>query len=95
MALINHSCSPNASVILYSPRQMVVRAACDMEAGEEVTITYAGPTVAAPIAVRREYLRKGFGFTCTCPRCLVEQDYEMEPVGEAGQVSHVPVLPLA
>lgn len=86
MALINHACSPNASVILYSQRQLVIRAARDIEEGDEVTITYAGPAAAAPIQVRRDYLRKGFGFTCQCHCCLTEQDYEEELVGKAAQV---------
>jgi hypothetical protein len=91
MALINHSCAPNATVVLYSERQLVIRAATDIQEGDEVTITYAGPTAAAPIAIRRDYLRKGFNFTCQCSRCLIEQDYEEEPVGKAAQVHLMPV----
>ena len=43
-ALINHSCAPNASSLVLGGR-MVVRAACALQQGEEVCITYLGAEV--------------------------------------------------
>ncbi|GFH31966.1 hypothetical protein HaLaN_31106, partial [Haematococcus lacustris] len=39
--------------------------------------------VGAPVGVRRQALQQGWGFRCECSRCLVDQDYEQEPLGLA------------
>lgn len=132
MALINHACCPNASVLVLvpggnspssrngdsnssrsgnndsgssssstpllevarvshgtaagpdpPPALMLVRAAAAIPCGEEVLITYCGSAVGAPVGVRRQALQQGWGFRCECSRCLVDQDYEQEPLGQA------------
>ncbi|GFH14221.1 predicted protein [Haematococcus lacustris] len=62
---------------------MLVRAAAAIPCGEEVLITYCGSAVGAPVALRRQALQQGWGFRCDCSRCLVDQDYEQEPLGQA------------
>ncbi|GFH30855.1 predicted protein [Haematococcus lacustris] len=62
---------------------MLVRAAAAIPCGEEVLITYCGSAVGAPVGVRRQALQQGWGFRCECSRCLVDQDYEQEPLGQA------------
>ncbi|KAL6758109.1 hypothetical protein V8C86DRAFT_1549255 [Haematococcus lacustris] len=65
------------------PALMLVRAAAAIPCGEEVLITYCGSAVGAPVGVRRQALQQGWGFRCECSRCLVDQDYEQEPLGQA------------
>jgi hypothetical protein len=46
----------------------VVRAAEDIPAGQAVSVSYLGPQLFAPAAVRQEELRQQWGFECGCAR---------------------------
>lgn len=69
-ALINHDCAPNAYWI-HEGKQLRIGAARDIQAGEEITISYrTSPTfVERQFALQRDYL-----FTCTCKLCRVGAD---------------------
>ncbi|WIA18501.1 hypothetical protein OEZ85_009954 [Tetradesmus obliquus] len=73
-AMINHACCPNAHALLIGDR-LVVRAAEDIAAGQQVTLSYLGPQLFAPAAVRQEELRQQWGFDCGCARCKAEARY--------------------
>jgi hypothetical protein len=65
---INHACMPNAQFHT-RPEYLThwIQAVRPINRSEEITIAYSSPL--APYADRQQYLRNGFGFTCTCPRC--------------------------
>ena len=70
LGLLNHSCAPNAFVVVISNRA-VVRAATAIPAGGEVTVTYLGKQGAQPRTARRDMLQRLYGFECNCVRCQV------------------------
>ncbi|TVY68677.1 SET domain-containing protein [Lachnellula suecica] len=68
---INHSCRPNA-VHSWNPllNQETVYAVRPIKAGEEITLSYhAG----GPSNTRKEILKEGFGFDCTCEICSLPE----------------------
>ncbi|SJL08482.1 uncharacterized protein ARMOST_11846 [Armillaria ostoyae] len=68
LSRINHSCPPNTHRKFYmSPFSMQLRAARDIEAGEEIFINYTG--ILRPAAERAEDLWI-YGIKCTCRACL-------------------------
>ncbi|KAK3902721.1 hypothetical protein C8A05DRAFT_43902 [Staphylotrichum tortipilum] len=74
LAMINHSCVPNA-FIGFDKRTAVLRAARPIEEGEEITISYIDNNL--PRAARHEALRL-YHFTCDCLRCKDDLDvYEV------------------
>lgn len=68
-ALFNHSCAPNMAKVLLRD-WVFLRAARDVEAGEELTQFYCD--VRMPADMRQKELRDLFGFTCNCRRCAFE-----------------------
>ncbi|GFR51322.1 hypothetical protein Agub_g13687 [Astrephomene gubernaculifera] len=74
-ALLNHSCCPNASVLLVGGA-MYVRAGRALLQGEEVTVSYlGGKGLFQDVAERRRQLRGSHGFICCCPRCIMEHEH--------------------
>jgi len=74
-AMLNHSCAPNAinyPLHLSGRGLMVVRAARDIAAGDEVTISYVGADQLLPLRQRRRALKDAFAFECGCGRCAAE-----------------------
>ncbi|GAX76542.1 hypothetical protein CEUSTIGMA_g3988.t1 [Chlamydomonas eustigma] len=71
-SLLNHSCLPNA-VHYTIGSTMVVRATQLLMPGDEVCVSYLGTEDHAPAAVRKKVLSERFGFTCQCPRCVLEE----------------------
>jgi hypothetical protein len=68
---INHSCRPNA-VHSWNPLLNVetVYAVRPIKSGEEITLSYhAG----GPSTTRKEILKEGFGFDCTCEICSLPE----------------------
>lgn len=68
VARINHSCAPNAANVWdpLSGGNRVIWASRDIEAGEEVLVSYA--PLLRDTAARRERLRQ-YGFECACEVC--------------------------
>ncbi|CDJ33227.1 uncharacterized protein EMH_0052570 [Eimeria mitis] len=54
----------------HAPVLRKVRALRSIDAEEEVTVSYIDE--ALPLHERRQMLQKHYGFSCTCPRCVVE-----------------------
>ncbi|GAX80730.1 hypothetical protein CEUSTIGMA_g8165.t1 [Chlamydomonas eustigma] len=77
VAMINHSCAPNALRVLLGDR-MLVRATRNLLKGEEVTLSYLslpGPGQGlefSPVNERRRMLQDSHGFECNCYRCKLE-----------------------
>lgn len=73
-SLINHSCHRNASRLVVGDA-MIIHAAADICAGEEITITYVD--VLAPLRLRQEASQAmKFGFSCNCRRCVLEKSID-------------------
>lgn len=47
----------------------VVRAAVDIPSGQELSLSYLGPQLFAPAAVRQQELQQQWEFHCSCNRC--------------------------
>ncbi|KAK0433423.1 hypothetical protein EV421DRAFT_1997324 [Armillaria borealis] len=68
LSRVNHSCSPNTHRKFYMTSfSMQLRAARDIEEGEEIFTTYTG--ILRPTAERAEALLP-YGIKCTCRACL-------------------------
>ncbi|KAK5136508.1 hypothetical protein LTR08_002852 [Meristemomyces frigidus] len=65
--LLNHSCDPNAEAV-WNPEtgRLVVRAICDFEASEEITIPYVS------LLAARADRWVDLGFHCMCEACRME-----------------------
>ncbi|KAG6542139.1 hypothetical protein Mapa_016491 [Marchantia paleacea] len=74
-SFINHSCLPNASRV-HVGDAMMIYASRDLEAGEEVCLPYFD--ILSPLPQRREKGLAGWGFTCKCPRCKLEETLQSE-----------------
>ena len=55
-----------------SELMMLIRAATELEAGQEVTIAYTGSFTTSPLSKRRQLLQSSYGFACSCARCTAE-----------------------
>ncbi|KAI0154847.1 SET domain-containing protein [Xylariaceae sp. FL1272] len=71
LAMINHSCIPNAFVQL-SGRQAIVHASQEIKKDQEIEISYID--YASPRSTRQEALKERYHFTCPCPRCKEDLD---------------------
>ncbi|KAK4430015.1 putative protein lysine methyltransferase SET5 [Sesamum alatum] len=69
-SFINHSCDPNVRR-LHVGDHVVVHAARDVKAGEELTLAYFD--VLSPLNNRRE-MANNWGFLCRCKRCKFEDN---------------------
>eukprot|EP00746_Dinoflagellata_sp_MGD_P140942 gnl/MRDRNA2_/MRDRNA2_74118_c0_seq1.p1 gnl/MRDRNA2_/MRDRNA2_74118_c0~~gnl/MRDRNA2_/MRDRNA2_74118_c0_seq1.p1 ORF type:complete len:549 (-),score=82.75 gnl/MRDRNA2_/MRDRNA2_74118_c0_seq1:479-2074(-) len=70
-SLINHDCSPNCNRLPVGSF-VVVRAARDLLAGEELTVYYND--IRSPRSVRGSELQRKWGFVCRCRRCEFESN---------------------
>ncbi|KAM0330055.1 hypothetical protein ACHAQA_004226 [Verticillium albo-atrum] len=70
LAMVNHSCVPNA-VVAFSGRRAFLRALREIEEGEEIEISYIDYTQS--LEHRRKALELYF-FECVCPRCKEDLD---------------------
>ncbi|CAE7262252.1 SET5 [Symbiodinium pilosum] len=70
-SFINHSCCPNVQRVILHDR-MVVRAAQDLQAGEELVDSYV--QVLQPVHRRRSELERSYRFRCNCDRCVLESE---------------------
>ncbi|KAK7752438.1 hypothetical protein SLS62_005591 [Diatrype stigma] len=75
LAMVNHSCVPNAFV-QFSGRRAILRAYRAIKEGEEVEISYIECTLHR--SHRQQALKSGYHFDCICPRCSEDLDvYEV------------------
>ncbi|KAI2462831.1 hypothetical protein F4781DRAFT_441657 [Annulohypoxylon bovei var. microspora] len=65
LAMINHSCMPNA-YISFSGRKAILHANQDIKEGEEITISYTNNPYRTG---RRYHLSTHYYFKCECPKC--------------------------
>ncbi|KAF8890645.1 hypothetical protein BD779DRAFT_1643693 [Infundibulicybe gibba] len=76
IALINHSCIPNAAVVFpgkpASGSVMQVTALREILPGEEIVTSYIDTTVSR--LQRRKILQETYNFTCECNLCTAEGD---------------------
>ncbi|KAG5898028.1 hypothetical protein JTB14_001740 [Gonioctena quinquepunctata] len=78
IALLNHSCSPNAVVIVFS-EYVVVKCLKPIKAGEEITICYSEVSALMTVNERQLITREILGFTCQCSFCEFEKTSNEAP----------------
>jgi len=88
-AFINHSCQPNA-VLIVQPNQVYLRALSLIEAGDEITIAYQELPLEllTPAMVRGLHMRSGAVVNqlgCRCEVCRIHLEDEAEALKEAGR----------
>ena len=87
-AIFNHSCAPAATWhIAESSREMIVTAARDLAAGEEVTLSYVAPSPAALLKdapARWRHISEQWDFLCACELCQQEALALMQVGGAPG-----------
>lgn len=72
LSAANHSCAPNAHVVVVDCGSLtLLRASRPIAAGEEVTVAYNDEMVWQPLRRRRSLLAN-WGFRCCCARCVAE-----------------------
>ena len=71
MSFINHSCAPNAINYVVG-NTIIIRAAQDVAAGQEITISYLGRPQLDHVETRIDKLEEDYGFSCECERCTSE-----------------------
>ncbi|XP_043551361.1 histone-lysine N-methyltransferase SMYD3 isoform X1 [Chiloscyllium plagiosum] len=75
MSLLNHSCDPNC-VIVFDRKQLQLHAIRQIQADEELTISYIDVMATSP--ERRRQLETQYCFTCDCVRCeTADKDSDM------------------
>ncbi|XP_041038936.1 histone-lysine N-methyltransferase SMYD3 isoform X4 [Carcharodon carcharias] len=75
MSLLNHSCDPNC-VIVFEGKQLQLHAVRQIQANEELTISYID--VMATSQERRRQLEKQYCFACDCRRCeIADKDSDL------------------
>lgn len=71
-SMINHSCTPNASVRMgvseFGACRARVTVVKPVQAGEQILITYSAANLFRPRNERRAFFSR-WGFSCVCPRC--------------------------
>ncbi|KAL2163927.1 hypothetical protein VTH06DRAFT_3139 [Thermothelomyces fergusii] len=85
-AMINHSCAPNA-FITFEGSHLRVRSLKPIAAGEEITVSYADPSI--PVFNRQRFLKDTFFFECRCKGC---EDDQRVQLALAGAPENIPKL---
>ena len=67
-SFLSHSCVSNSRFFISAGGEVTVTAVVDIEAGQEVTISYCPPQ--AGNITRREKIERLWQFQCRCERCL-------------------------
>ncbi|KAF2750933.1 SET domain-containing protein [Sporormia fimetaria CBS 119925] len=80
-AYINHSCDPNAYVVMDGP-EVSLRSLRPIEKDEEIIISYIENTY--PYSRRQSELKESWFFTCNCSKCAqgfktIEDEWEIPP----------------
>ena len=66
-AMLEHSCTPNTKYTVNPKRQVIVKAAVDIKAGENLSTMYTN--ILWGTAARRDHLKSAKYFLCSCRRC--------------------------
>jgi hypothetical protein len=78
VSLVNHSCDPNATrgfeLEAGERPRAVIRAVREVQAEEEVTVSYISPLL--PREERARRLKESWGFVCGCARCKAGETEE-------------------
>ncbi|CAK0902548.1 unnamed protein product [Prorocentrum cordatum] len=73
ISYINHSCCPNVVLEYRSNSNAASVVACrDVNDGDELSLAYLDFTVPWRLGDRHKHLLEGYGFVCTCDRCVGE-----------------------
>ena len=73
-AMMNHSCIPNV-VRVYSGNLMIAHATRNISKGEELVWSYLPPH-SMSYSQRQSLIQSTFHFTCTCPKCTLQQQQQ-------------------
>ncbi len=74
---INHECMPSATLNFFAGGAVVLVAAREIKAGEEITVSY-GPTATGPGIERRKKIAQIFNFACRCNACKTNRHVKLE-----------------
>lgn len=83
VALVNHSCTPNAVVVFpayhtfSTPKPMRVVAIRDIKPGEELLTSYVD--LGLPLRRRKAELRANYHFECSCSLCFKRKEDWIDP----------------
>ena len=75
-AMMNHSCIPNV-VRVYSGNLMIAHATMNIPKGQELVWSYLPPH-SMSYSQRQSLIQSTFHFTCTCPKCTLQQQQQQE-----------------
>ena len=97
ISYINHSCNPNASVIMCEQGLAKVVLACDIAPDEEITFCYSSNVIFQ--SMRQQLLEERWGFVCGCGRCSMslspqeEAHWALLEKGACAAAANKPRLP--
>jgi hypothetical protein len=72
-SLLNHSCTPNVALTVIKGT-MLLHASDLLSEGQELSSSYLGRALMAPLQQRQQLLRDNYGFECGCSRCAGRWD---------------------
>ncbi|KAJ8981296.1 hypothetical protein NQ317_004032 [Molorchus minor] len=78
IALLNHACSPNATIIVYE-QYIVVKTLRRIKMGEEITVCYSEVDPLLPLLDRQVITEELLQFRCTCCFCEYERIWAEAP----------------
>lgn len=78
MSLLNHDCTPNC-IIVFEGKHLLLRAAKEIQAGEELTISYVD--LMMPSKERQSELKRQYSFECRCHNCQTQAADELMVAG--------------
>ena len=87
ISFINHSCLPNSHYNWNDTMGMqTIHVTRDLRAGEEITICY---TDSGSASVRQAYLKKHFGFDCSCAICSLSATHRNSSDARREEISRL------
>lgn len=71
---INHSCAPKCAFACPGNLSAILRATKNIQAGQEISLSYIGHIADGDLQHKRAKLRKWFGGDCQCEECRWEEE---------------------